>query len=282
MLLHNNAVDRAVIAASSEVAAMPVVNLQDLQRTVVWRSSVTGSQNIDITLAADEDQVQAFSLVDHNLTLSGTVQIQAWNDALGGLDRVLNTTLQPYQPVYGYDANLYGEGLFGGYDIYINGLSIADAREVLRPILTSQIAPALSARYWRITINDISLSYYQAGRIYLGPAWQPATNFSWGAKKSRDSRTRRRESRGGQFYSNPQTNRTLIDFNLDWLTDADRDQLWIINSSLGDYTPLIVVQKPVGGYEQESSTLYGVFDSLTLQQAFLNNAVAPINFLESL
>lgn len=282
MLLHNNAVDRASIVTSSEVSSMPVTNLQDLQRSVVWRSAANGSQTIDITLAANEDQVQAFALVDHNLTLSGTVKIEAWSDAINGAVKVLDTTLQPYQPVYGYGDQLYGAGLYGGYDIYVNGVSIANARDILRPILMAQISPALSVRYWRITLNDSSVNYYQAGRIYLGPAWQPTTNFSWGSAREKEHRTRAKESRGGQTYSNPRPGRTLIDFDFQWLLDAERDQLWIIASVLGDYTPFIIVMKPVGGYEQESSTLYGVFESLPLRQEAENKAAAPAKFKESL
>ena len=282
MLLHDNQVDRAVVAASSEVATMPVTNVQNPQRTVMYRSAAVGTQTIDITLAQDEDQVQAFALVDHNLTLAGTVQIQAWSDALGGATEVLNVTLQPYQPTYGYGVQLYGEGLYGGYDIYINGLSIGDARAVLRPILMTQISPALKIRYWRITINDLALTYYQMGRVYLGPIWSPTVNYSFGSTKSRQSRTRRIEARGGQYYGNPRTDRTILQFSFDWLDDADRDQLWIINMIKGKENPFILVQRPVGGYAQESTTFYGVFDQLTLQQVRANQSNSPVTFEEVL
>ncbi len=283
LLLHDNQVDRAVIAASSEVATMPVINLQDPQRTIMYRTSANGNQTIDITLASDEEQVQAFALVDHNLTLGGTVQVEAWSDALGGANQILNTTLQPYQPTYGYGSQLYGEGLYGGYDIYISGLSISDARDVLRPILMSQLSSIPNGtKYWRITLNDPGVTYYQAGRLYLGPAWSPSVNFSFGGTKTRQNRTRRRESRGGQNYGNPRTDRTILQFSLDWLDDADRDRLWITHMMLGKTTPFILVQRPVGGYEQESTTFYGVFDQLTMRQAFSGNATVPVTFNEEL
>ena len=282
MLLHDNQVDRAVLTASSEAAAMPVTNLQDPQRTVMYRSAQGGVQSIDITLAADEDQVQAFALVDHNLTLSGTVTLEAWSDAIGGATQVLNQTLQPYQPTYGYGALPYGEGLYGGFDIFISGLSIADARSVLRPILMAKISPALTARYWRITFNDPTVSYYQCGIAYLGPGWSPQENFSFGSLRSRQNRTRRRESRGGQYYGNPRTDRTILSFSLDWLTDSDRDRIWIIHMLLGKNKPFILVQRPIGGFEQESTTYYGVFDQLSLRQVFAGNSNAPIKFQEVL
>lgn len=282
MLLHDNQFDRAAVSATSETVAMPATNLQDPQRTILYRSAAIGTQNIDITLAPDEGQVQAFALVDHNLSLAGTVRLQAWSDALGGANQVLDTTLQPYEPTYGYGVQLYGEGLYGGYDIYINGLSIADARSVLRPILMTQIDPAITVRYWRITLEDAGVNYYQAGRVFLGPAWQPEVNFSWGSSRARQQRTRQVESRGGQLYGNPRTGRTVLQFSLDWLTNTDRDRLWITYMLLGQSTPFILVQRPVGGYEQESSTYYGVFDQFSLRQAFKGNAASPITFNEAL
>ncbi len=248
----------------------------------MYRTTAGGVQTIDITLAPDEDQVQAFALVDHNLTLSGSVKLEAWTDAHDGAQQVLNLTLQPYQPTYGYGSLPYGEGLYGGFDIFISGLSIADARAVLRPILMAQIAPALTVPYWRVTLSDVGLSYHQSGRLYLGPGWSPKVNYSFGSGRSRQNRTRRRESRGGQYYGNPRTDRTILNFSLDWLDNADRDRLWITHMLLGKNKPFILVQRPIGGYEQESTTYYGVFDQLTLHQAFAGNATAPIQFQEVL
>jgi len=280
MFLHNNEIDRAVISSSTAAATMPVTHLQNQQRTVMWRSVGAGNQTIDITLALGEEQVQAFALVDHNLSLSGTVQIEAWSDGLGGAVKVFDMTLQPYQPVYGYGGIGYGLAGYGGYDASI--AAIVDARAVLRPILAGRIEPSQDARYWRITLNDPSLSYYQMGRLYLGSTWQPETNFAWGSVQTPEGRTRRLESRGGQYYGNPRNDRALIEFNFDWLNNADRDRLKIISTVLGEHTPFIFVQYPVGGYEQESSSFYCLFDPFTLRRAFLNNAAALIKLRESL
>lgn len=282
LFLHDNEVDRAVITASSEVATMPVANVQDPQRTVMWRSAAGGAVSIDITLQPDEEQVQAFALVDLNLSIGGTVLIEAWSDALGGASLVYSQTLQPYQPTYPFGEGNFGDGLFGGYDIYINGLSIADARAVLRPIMVTMVTPGQSALYWRVTLTDPSLTFFELGRIYLGPSWAPKVNFSFRSTKSRKRRARRRESRGGQYYSNPRTDRTVLTFSLDWLDDADRDRLWIMHMILGEVTPFIIVLRPNGGYEQESSTYYGVFNPIRQEQLFDNNAATPITIEEVL
>lgn len=282
LFLHDNQVERAVIAASSEANAMPATNLQDPQRTVMWRSAVSGAQTLDITLAQGEDITQAFAIVDHNVTLPGSIQLQAWDDALGGAQEVVNVTLQTYQPTFGYGAQDYGAGLYGGYDLFINGLSIATARDILRPILVHQIQPAVTARYWRITFNDAGLTYYQAGIVYLGPTWSSQDNFSFGSRRSRESRTRRRESRGGQRYGNPRSPRVILEFSMDWLSDGDRDRLWITQMIHGIAKPLILVQRPVGGYEQESTTFYGVFDNPSFEQVRQNQASSLIRFIEEL
>lgn len=282
LFLMENSVDRATLSASSSAGTMPVTNLQDPQRTTVWRSSAAGTQSIDITLPADAPPNQAFALVDHNVSISGTVRLQGWTDALGGANQVFDQTIQTYQPVYGYGQQAYGADLYGGYSDYIAGLSIGEARSVLRPILLLPIAPALAALYWRVTFNDAGLSYYQAGRIYLGPSWEPLVNFSWGSTLRRELRSRRVESRAGQYYSNPRTNRAVSEFKFEWLSQGDRDRLWISQMRLGDSEPFVLSLLPIGGWDQDSTTFYGTFDEMSFERIRKGQFGVPVRFLENL
>ena len=168
--LFDNEADRAVVTASSAAAGLPAENLLDPQRSLVWRSTNGASQVLDITLASDGDPVQTFALVDHNLTLAGTLQLQGWTDAIAGSTLAFDETLQPYPPVYGYGGQAYGIGLYGGYEGSILGLSPADAIAVLRPIALLLLDPAVTVCYSRVTLSDGGLPYYQAGRLYRAPA----------------------------------------------------------------------------------------------------------------
>lgn len=282
LFLMDNWADRATLAASSSAAAMPVSNLQDPQRTTVYRSGAGGTQTIDITLPADAPPIQTFALVDHNVSISGTVRLQAWTDALGGAVQVFDQTIKTYTPVYGYGQQAFGADLYGGYSQYVAGLSLGEALSVLRPILVASVAPALTALYWRVTLNDVALSYYQVGRLYLGPSWEPLVNYSWGSTLRRESRTRRIESRAGQYYSNPRTDRTIAEFKFEWLSQGDRDRLWISLMRLGDSEPWILCLLPVGGWEQDSTTFYGTFDDLSFERIRAGQFGVPVRFLESL
>lgn len=282
LFLMENSADRATLAASSSVAAMPVSNLQNPQRTTVFRTAAGGVQTVDVTLPADAPPTQAFALADHNVSISGTVRVQAWTDALGGAAQVLDQTIQAYTPVYGYGQQTYGAELYGGYSQYIAGLSLGEALSVLRPVLLLQITPALNSLYWRITFNDAGLAYYQAGRLYLGPSWEPLVNYSWGSTLRRESRTRRIESRGGQYYSNPRVDRSIFEFRFEWLNQGDRDRLWISLVRLGNSEPFILCMLPVGGWEQASSTFYGTFDEMSFERIRSGQFGVPVRFLESL
>lgn len=283
LFAHKNEVDDATsLAASSAVSGMPASYLQDAQRSLLWRSTAAGSQTIDVTLASDAEPIEVFALVDHNITLAGTVQVQAWTDALGGASEVYNQTLQPYQPVYGYGDLAYGSGLFGGFDTYVSGVSIAEAREVLRPILLKKITPAITARYWRVTFSDAGLSYYQAGRLWLGPAFTPTRNFGYGASLELETRTRRIESRGGQDYSNPRPMRTIINLSMEHAPDEDRDRLWLYYRRLGDSTPFIISLLPDGGYAQESTTFYVGFQRLRSSWQSYQGSQLPMTIREVL
>lgn len=283
LFAHKNEVDDATsLAASSAESGMPASYLQDAQRSLLWRSTAAGTQTLDVTLASDAEPIEVFALVDHNVTLAGTVQVQAWTDSLGGAAEVYNETLQPYQPVYGYGDLAYGSGLYGGFDTYVSGVSIAEAREVLRPILLQTISPAITARYWRITFSDVGLSYYQAGRLWLGPAFTPQRNFGYGAYQELETRTRRIESRGGQYYSNPRPMRTVISLSLEHAPDDDRDRLWLYYRRLGDSTPFILCLLPDGGYAQDATTFYVVFDRLRSAWQSYQGSQLPMTIKEVL
>lgn len=282
VFLQRNEVDDGTVAASSAVSGMPVTNIQDAQRSVLWRSTAVGAQTIDITLSSEAEAIGAFALVNHNITLAGTVRVQGWSDALGGATSVCDETLQPYVPVTGYGSAGYGVDLYGGFQDYVNGVTVARAREVLRPILLHTISPAVTALYWRITFSDAGLAYYQAGRVYLGPTFTPIRNFGYGAAREVESRTRRIESRGGQYYSNPRDNRTVLNLSLEHAPNDDRDKLWMHYLRLGDHTPFIVCLLPDGGYLQEATTFYAVFDKLRSGWQSHNGAQLSITIKETL
>lgn len=284
IFMADNMIDRAsVIAASSELATLPVTNLQNHQRTSLWRTDGnTGQASVDITLSATEGNVSGIALVDHNLSLAGSIHIQAWSDALDGANLVVDEVIQPYSPVYGYGEQLFDEGLFGGYADFgpFNSFS---PRSFIRVISFLQLDVSVDADYWRITFIDSTPDYLQCGRIFIGEAWQPITNYSWGGKLLRQSQSKKRESRGGQNYSNPRLGRMIMDFDLDWLQLNDQERLWATYLYVETDTPIIVIQRPDSdSFDRELRSLYCTFDALSVESAFQGNHKSPIKLIEAL
>lgn len=284
IFMADNMVDRGTVTASSEVATMPATNLQNQQRTRVWRSdgSQGGVVSLDITLAAGEENVSGIAVVDHNLSLAGTIRIQGWTDALDGAAQVVDETLLSYAPVAAFGDGLFGDGLFGGYEP-IGPLVSYSPRNYLRVITFLQLTAETPAKYWRITLADSSVSYFQLGRVFIGKAWQPVTNFSWGARLYREATSKSRESRGGQHYINPRPGRMVMEFDLDWLQGNDKQKLWALYLAVENHKPVIVVQRPGSDtFNQELHTLYCKFEPISTTTAFSGNDRSPIKLIEDL
>lgn len=77
IMLIDNPVDTATVAASSAAALMPVDNLKEPERSKKWRSGSGTKSWVDITFGAEEARTFA-ALLDLNLTSGGTIRLQSW------------------------------------------------------------------------------------------------------------------------------------------------------------------------------------------------------------
>jgi len=275
LFLWDNAADRGTVSASSEVAAMPATNLQGPQRSDVWRSSGASPQQIDITLDANElSPIGAIALVDCNISPAGTVKAQGWADGFGVGDTV-SVEIEPWDVMYGYGVGGYGVGGYGG---------VADTKTqmLLRPIFFVPLGDWYDYRYWRITLTDTSLTYLQAARVYVGSIWQPSVNMNYGWKLGREPGSRFITSRGGQKYGNPRPGANYLDLSLDWLSDSDRDDLWLQYLALEDHSPFIVCAKPDGVIQRITTAMYATFDPVELTHTNYQTAATRLRIMEAL
>jgi hypothetical protein len=276
LFLFDNAAMAGTISASSEVAAMPVSNLLDPQRTAVWRSSGASPQTVDITLSASNAiPIGAVAVVDHNLTAGGRIRLQGWTDGLGVGVAVVDVEVDPWESMFGYGMGGYGVGGYGGE-------IDPSTRTLMRPVTFIPLPDFYTARYWRFTFTDASLAYIQAGCIYVGGVWQPATNFSVGWERSRTGRTRLKKSRGGQDYGNPKPSFATLRADLNYMDSGDQVAFDMYYLRVEDHTPFIVCLRPVGGYQQMVTAIYGRFVDMKLTHTYLDNARAPLLITEAL
>lgn len=256
-LLLDNALMRATITSPQQVTALPVTNLHHPHRTVVSRLSGTGPWYWEITLAAGET-IGAVALVGLNLPATGTIRFNAWSDGHNGAFMVVDHTITAWP----------------------TGVVVEGIQPV--PIY---ILPAIStARYWTITCNDnaADLTYLDCGVIYIGPVWQPTTNYNWGMTLEVEDRTRIAESAGGQAWGDRRTPRHTMRLRPEWLTDPERHQLYTQLMHRGPLAPLVVCARPDSNEGRLETTLYATCPTTTIQSLHSGVSATDLTIRESL
>lgn len=273
LMLFDNAADRASIVASSEAEDLVASNLQNHQRSVVWRSAAAGPQWIDIELSAEPWPVSVVALVDHNLGPDGVVRVQCWSDAVNGSDLVADVQVQPWASLMGYGSGPFGGGTYGG-------AAPAEFRQAFAPITFIPLPDYVGAQHWRVTLSDPHASYLQLGRLFIGRGWQPEINANQGWQIAYEDTTEFLESRGGQRYGNPKSPLRVLSAQLDWLSPAERTELQLYQSLLGDHTPFITVVRPGETTDRILTSLYGAFQDRSVAAGIHGVYQTPINIKE--
>jgi hypothetical protein len=161
--------DITVTASPAAVSTLPAAHLQNSQPQRKWRSTSTADQTLTMDLG-QERQVSMVALYAHNLSGSGTVQLQGATDT-GFTAIVFDQTWDALDPIYGWGEFPWGMVGWGGYDDEAGW----------RYQYTIKWFGRTVARYWRIIISDASNGdgYLQAGRLMLGDHLELETNIDW-------------------------------------------------------------------------------------------------------
>ena len=150
--------DAATLAASSQVATLPVANLQNMQPKRKWRSGgVTESITIDLGAAV---ACNGFALIGHNFTSAATIRVRGKATADVTVSPAVDTTAVSAWPASGKPS-------ITRWPQWLSWVSWANETAL---------------RYWRVDIADAGNAdgYLQAGRLMLGRYWRPSDNFDLG------------------------------------------------------------------------------------------------------
>lgn len=190
-----NVIDDAdSIAASSEVATLPVENLQDRQLVKVYRSDDATTVQIDVDFGQSKI-VDFVALIRHNISQSGTIRWRLSNAADFSTLVYDSGAVDAWPVVEEFGTLPWGVFSWGGFlnpevaaNYTISSFDVLDA--------------AVQARYLRIDIDDDSNAdgYIQAGRLICGPSYRPSTNYGFGAEFEFVDDSRVVKSRGGQTF----------------------------------------------------------------------------------
>lgn len=203
-----NLADVATLTVSS--AALPAANMQDVGRSVVWRSTGKTAEAIYILLPSAM-ALDTVALIRSNLTGTAQWNVHFYSDAAWTtlLDESGGLTAVPSSPYtefgWGY-AGLGGDRSFPQQSVYWRPASTPNVRSI------------------KIDLVDTANpeGYIEVSRLVVGKRWSPNNNFSYKAKLSFLDQGRQARSEDGTLRSDAGASSRRLAFNLDWMNDADR------------------------------------------------------------
>jgi hypothetical protein len=215
MLGFPNRTDGSTLSNGSWVATLPLTNLQTRQIGVVARTTdaTLASTKLDINLGAVKN-IRIVNLTNHNLSSYAKFRVTASNSA-SFATLIYDSGWQAVWPV------VYPYGTLEWEDD--NWWSMQYTSEQMAGYTTAltHILPLNRlAQYWRIELNDTNnaAGYIQAGRLFIGSAWQPAKNFSYGNSIGWETKTVVDEVISGAEFFDPRTPYRVAKISLDWLS----------------------------------------------------------------
>lgn len=208
----------ATLTASSEAAAMLVTKLQQEDTKRNWRTGSTTTAYVLATYAANQS-ADTFALMNTNLTAAGIARVRLSSaDATGAAGDV-------------WDSN--SGGAAGQVDPNYKDLVV----------LASSVKSGW--KYCRIDLTDTSLTYLEAGFLFIGTRTQFDYNYAYGAQCTRVDPSIPKKTKGGQtkIMRRPQFRRW--DLPVNFITEAQR---WSIVESIdflnGLSLPVLFVLDP--------------------------------------
>jgi hypothetical protein len=203
------------ISADSEVATLPVENLQDRQLVKVYRSD--GDTDVEIDVDFGQGRIIDFvALIRHNISQTGTIRWRLSNAADFATTQYDSGTVDAWPIVEEFGTLPWGVFSWGGR---INPEVAAQYQISSFAVLDNPV----QARYLRINISDSSNAegYIEAGRLIAGPAYRPSTNYGFGVEVQFVDESRIVKSRGGQTFVDEVERFRRIRFELQNLPEAE-------------------------------------------------------------
>ncbi|KHA80758.1 hypothetical protein NC77_00010 [Janthinobacterium lividum] len=220
-IIHDNAADRAVLTASSQVGALGPVNLQVDRKSAVLRAAGV-TQTIMATWPMQE-AIACVALINTNMTSSARVRVRGYA-RIGDAVPVLDTgEVFPCPPVP------LGHFTWGAQPLGWNAYKWGRANTWARGGGADGVVWFPVARVAQLAI-DISSPYSEGGyleisRLVAGNYWSPEYNAEYGAQLQLQDTGGNYRTSAGDLRAAQGVASDKISVNLAHLTPADRAQL---------------------------------------------------------
>jgi hypothetical protein len=253
-IVHDNAVKRMTLSASSQAGSLSVDRLKSNIKTRVWRATSTVA-----TLTAVFDQgaepVECVALPFCNFSSSATIRVRGYANASDPVPS-FDTGHQIGCPYIAFDDFDWGVEPLG-----VNAFSYAAASQCVIWFPLSIVKKLV------IDLSDPTSEsgYLEAACLVVGTYWTPRMNMGWGASVTMQENTKNERSESGVLRSDRGTRARKLSFDLKYMDNADRSKLWSIMANNGMTSPAFFSLFPESDdtIEEQMHQVYGKMSQQT-------------------
>lgn len=227
-LVYRNFVDSSTsLIATSSVAEMPVSNLYDPKKYLVWRTDAATTVTISAEFAVNTP-ISFVGLLHTNVSPAAVVQVQLFLDG---------STVADYDSgqTNSYAPNMAAE----------DQLSLATYMHEENSAHVVRWVPYGLYKRAVITITDpCALPYLQASTLLIGPHWEPTVSADLGATVGVTDLSQQTRTEGGSLRTDRRPRFKTLKFSLSALPDAEASELYHMLMMTGLHAPVFVSAFP--------------------------------------
>ena len=212
-----NRADEATLTTGSQVASLPVTNLQDRQIVKPWRTTTTATASTWVKAAFTQPQVVgAVALIRHNFSQGSSWRIRVGDDPNFATAAYDSGWVDVWPPIEEFGALPWGVFQWGGLVPQEVAAQITLSAYHLLPM-------PVVAQHLRIDIDDAGnpAGYLQAGRLVAGPSYRPSRDILYGWSIGFEDTSVVSKSRGGQTWIDVQERFRVLRFTLSNLNETE-------------------------------------------------------------
>lgn len=237
-----NRVDAGTLTGGSWAATLPRANLQNRIVAKVARSTdaTLASTKFDIDIGADKVSRVA-ALIGHNFSLAAKYRLRCGTDATFVTNLFDSGWVDVWPPVYN-STDLDWQALN-----WWSGKYLAEEIAGITWQKIIDLGSAMNARYWRFEIDDTTntAGYVEIGRLFIGPAWQPTINMSYGAGIGWEDKTEVQEALSGAEFFDQRRPYRVAQFQTGFMeTDEGFSRAFEIHRRSGVHEEVLFVWDP--------------------------------------
>lgn len=279
-IIYQNIADVATLSASSVAGAgTPVSNLTKDTKSLVYRSSASGTTSIGVNIVATFTSMIlggpssgiGIILPFTNLTDQATIRVRGFTGTAptpgtgtaptattaGTLQFDSGTVLAaPYQNlgINNWDSD--------DYYIVTSASTIFRDRKVYGRVWVPLVTP-VTCTSLLIEITDVNINQFvEISRLVIGKYWSPKYNTNYGLSAGIKDTSTSSRSEAGDLMSSIGPKYGTLSFDLKWLTASDRANLNKIVRLVGTQKPLFVSLFPDNSSDWEKEQMYQIYGKL--------------------